>query len=382
MKQDKPLTVLITDPHRRGGGQVSYVSLLAEKLAAAGHRAIIGGCKDSVLVERGKRAGVEVFDGFTFARGLRIGAWMQDIAAMRWFIRDQQPDVVHVSGSQDHWVAALANRSLGSPICIVRTRHNSYPVHDGLTNRILNRRWTDYQIVLGEGLRGQLAKQKAFELDRLHLVRNGVDPDMYRPNPAARKAARAEFGYTDDHIVVGIAARLVVAKGHEYLIKAVAQLRDEFPQLRVLALGEGQLRNELEQMAAEHGVADRFYFAGFNEDMPRCIQAIDIGTLPSVECDVSSFVVKEQMAAEIPMIVSDHGGLPEDVNDGVEGFVVPAGQVEPLAEAIRTLAGDPQKRAAMGKAGRERVLREYTIDTFINGTVEAYRRACALHEKG
>ena len=379
---DSPLTILLADAHSRGGGQVRYVTVLAKHLKALGHRPIIGCRENSVLVDRAAEAGCDVANRFQFLGGARLASWWKDIAAMRRLIREEQPDVIHVSGSQDHWVSALANRTLGQPVAIARTRHNTYHVHDGLSNRILNRRWTDYQIVLGEIMRARLAAQKAFVPEHMGVVRNGVDAELFQPDPEARQSARAEFGYEDHHVVVGIAARLVKAKGHEFLIRALGQLRDDVPQLRLLALGEGGLREDLERLAAECGVADRVLFTGFRDDMPRCIQAMDIATLPSIECDLSSFVVKEKMAAGKPLVVSDHGGLPEDVDDGVEGFVVPAGTVEPLADALRALANDPAKREAMGQAGRERALQRYTMERYVRETVEAYREAMRIRQQG
>ncbi|MFO7775496.1 MAG: glycosyltransferase [Candidatus Hydrogenedentota bacterium] len=379
---DSPLTVLLLDAHSRGGGQVRYVTVLAKHLKALGHRPIIGCREHSVLVDRAAEVECEVVNRFQFRGGARAAAWWKDIAAMRRLMLDDQPDVIHVNGSPDHWVSAIANRTLGQPVAIARTRHNTYHVHDGLSNRILNRRWTDYQIVLGEIMRARLAARKAFDPARMGVVRNGVDAELFRPDAEARRSARVEFGYDDDHVVVGIAARLVKAKGHEFLLRALGHLREDVPQLRLLALGEGGLREDLERLAAECGVADRVLFTGFRDDMPRCIQAMDIATLPSIECDLSSFVVKEKMAAGKPLVVSDHGGLPEDVDDGVEGFVVPAGSVEPLADAFRALANDPAKREAMGQAGRERALQRYTMERYVRETVEAYREAMRIRQQG
>lgn len=379
---DSPLTVLLVDAHSRGGGQVRYVTVLAKHLKALGHRPLIVCREHSVLVDRAAEVGCEALNRFQFLGGGRVAAWRKDIAAMRRVIREEQPDVIHVNGSQDHWVSAIANRTLGRPVAIARTRHNTYHVHDGLSNRLLNQRWTDYQIVLGEIMRARLAAQKAFDPAHMGVVRNGVDAELFKPNPEARQSARAEFGYADDHVVVGIAARLVKAKGHEFLIRALGQLREDTPQLRLLALGEGGLREDLERLAAECGVADRVLFTGFRDDMPRCLQAMDIATLPSIECDLSSFVVKEKMAAGKPLVVSDHGGLPEDVDDGVEGFVVPAGTVEPLADALRALANDPAKREAMGQAGRERALQRYTMERYVRETIEAYREAMRIRQQG
>lgn len=376
------MRILITDPHLAGGGQVRYVANLARALTDLGHEVTIGCRPGSVLVQRAAEAGCAVLDAFRYRGGLRPAAWRHDLACCARFLREKAPDILHVNGSQDHWVGALANRWLGRPAAVVRTRHNTYVVGDHGPNRVLNRDWTDYQIVVCETVRADLARQRAFDAARMCSIHNGVDAQRYRPDPELRSRARAAFGYGADDLVCGIAARLVTAKGHEYLFRAAALLRAEMPRLRLLVLGQGDLEPDLRRMAADLGIAPVVQWAGFRDDMPVCVQAMDVGVQPSVDCDTSSFSLKEQMAAGIPVIASDYGGLTEIVEDGVEGFVVPAGTVEPLRDALRRLLDAPELRLRMGEAGRERVSRDFTVEVFAARTAEAYGRAVALRRGG
>jgi glycosyltransferase involved in cell wall biosynthesis len=335
-----------------------------------------------VLVESAAAARCSVNDRLALRSGLRPRAWWGDLAEARRILREEAPDVVHVNGSQDHWVFALANRSLGRPVCLLRTRHNTYAVRDSLSNRILNRDWTDYQISVCDLVRRNLSAQPTFDGERMCSIHNGVDAEAFRPDPAARAEARKEFGFSDDDIVLGIAARLVPAKGHEFLLRAAAQLQQAFPMLRILALGQGPQENSLKQLARDLGIDARTVFAGFRDDMPRCVQAFDLCVQPSIDCDTSSFTMKEAMAAEKAVVASDYGGLTEIVTNDEEGLIVPAGTVEPLAEALAKLLADPDRREKMGQAGRQRVLREFTVETFARRTVEAYRRALEFHAAG
>jgi glycosyltransferase involved in cell wall biosynthesis len=380
MTEERPLHILMTDPHLRGGGQVSYVARLAGALVKMGHRVTIGCKADSVLVGIAREIRCETYP-FIFKGGLRPYAWLHDLRRFKKFVRTQQPDLVHVSGSQDHWVCALANRLMGHPVCIVRTRHNTYPVKNSLANRRLNRRWTDYQIVVCDVVRRNLALQRTFDSRRMCSIHNGICAEQFHADPEARTRARAEFGYADDHVVAGIAARLVPAKGHTFLFKAISQIRARYPQLRVLVLGQGDLEAPLKQMCRDLHIDDIVQFAGFRPDMAYCTQAFDIGVLPSIDCDTSSFSLKEEMAAEKPIVASDYGGLTEIVRDGVEGIVVPAGAAAPLASALRRLLDDPDLRRRMGKSGRARVLRDFSVDIFAERTLAAYRRALEIHRE-
>ncbi|MBN2307451.1 MAG: glycosyltransferase [Candidatus Hydrogenedentes bacterium] len=371
----RPLKILITDPHLKGGGQVRYIANLARELTRLGHSIIVGCKPGSVLVDCGRQAGAPVHDRFRYRGGLRPRAWLHDLRAARAFIAREAPDILHANGSQDHWISALANRTLGAPVCMVRTRHNTYPVHDAWPNRLLNRHWTDYQIVVCETVRARLAQQRAFDAARMRSLHNGVDPAQFHPDPEARARARAAFGYTAEHVVLGMAARLVIAKGHRFLFEAAPTLRLEFPNLRILLLGQGVLENSLKQSVRDAGLDSIVTFAGFRDDMPVCIQAFDIGVQPSIDCEASSFSLMEQMATEKPIVTSDHGGSKEIVRDGLDGFVVPAGTVDPLADALRALIAEPGRRIAMGRSARERILSAFTLEQFAARTVDAYREA-------
>lgn len=370
-----PLHILLTDPHTDGGGQVRYVQNLAGELCRMGHSVTIGCRRGSVLVRVARETGSEVLDTFQFARGLRPIRWWRDICAMRDFLARSKPDVIHVNGSQDHWVAAITRAVFSRKSCILRTRHNTYSVKRGLVNRWLNAGSTARQIAVCEMVRQNLAGHPAFDAARLSAIHNGVDTARYAPDTACRIRMRAAFGYTEEDMVFGIAARLVEAKGHTYLFEAAARLAGEMPALRILVLGQGALEARLKDQVRRLGLESRVNFAGFRDDMEQCVHAFDVGVLPSIDCDTSSFSLKEQMAAGLPVITSDYGGLPEIVMDNVEGRVVPNGAVEPLAEAMRTLAASRETRDRMGRAARDRVLREFSLEAFAARTVDVYRIA-------
>ncbi len=358
----------------RGGGQVRYVANLSEQLRSMGHDVTIGCKRGSLLETVGPRVGARVFNEFSFRGGGRINCWSKDCQAMMRLMRSGEFDIVHVNGSQDHWVAALANRLLGSRLPVIRTRHNTYPVARNLPNKLLNRSWTDFQIVVCDVVRKSLVAHPCFSPERLETIHNGVDVLEFSPHPELRMPVRLSFGFDSEHIVVGIVARLVPAKGHTFLFKAVKPLMKDFPFLRVLVLGEGALRGILEKEVDSLGIGSLVHFAGFREDMSRCVQALDIMVQPSIDCDTSSFSLKEGMAAGVPVIASDYGGLPEIVADGVEGYIVPAGTVEPLTAALKQLIMDPGLRRQMGVAARERVVRDFSIERFASATFNVYER--------
>jgi len=358
---------------------VRYVVELSRVLVARGHRVTVGCKRGSVIADMARDAGAEVFDRFCFRGGVRPAAWWGDIRAVQEFIRAERPDVLHANGSQDHWVSALGNRLLGRPVCVVRSRHNTYAVGENWANRKLNLAWTDYQIAVCKAVFDLRAGRPVFDASRMCVIHNGVDPRRFFPDAVARTRARKEFGYDDAHVVIGIAARLTEAKGHRFLFEAAAQIKNQFPNMRLLVLGQGDLEAHLNQRARDMGINDIVRFAGFRTDIGDCMQAFDLGVQPSIECEASSFSVMEQMATGKPIVTSDHGGTKEIVRDGVDGYVVPQGTVGPLAEALGRLVADATLRQTMGESTRARVYDEFTLELLAERTLDAYRRAMELH---
>jgi len=155
----------------------------------------------------------------------------------------------------------------------------------------------------------------------------------------------------------------------------------ECPEIKLLVLGAGELEKDLKKLAIDLGISDKIVFAGYRKDMAYCTQAFDIAVLPSIDCDTSSFSLKEAMAEGKPVIASNYGGLPEIIDDGIEGKIVPAGTVEPLAQAIKELVKNSEIRTEMGKRARERAIYKFSTEQFINKTLEAYFKALEFHRE-
>ncbi len=373
------LKIFITDPHLSGGGQITYLCRLSQGLIKRGHKVIVGCKKGSIFVELAKTYNYEVIDGFYFKGGLRISTWIKDISKFRKTLIELNPDIVHVNGSQDHWTAVIANYLLNNKHCIIRTRHNTYKVSNHIFNKWLNVKATDFHIAVCELVKNSLIENNYFPEEIITAIHNGVDIEEFKPDEELRKKAREEFGFKSDDIVFGISARLNPAKGHKFLIQAVKKAIKNCPNIKVLILGQGHLEEELKRLTQELGLEDIIKFGGYRKDIAYCTQAFDVAVMPSIDCDTSSFSLKEAMAEGKPVIASDYGGLPEIITNGIEGFIVPAGTIDPLAEAIEKLANNPELRERMGKNALKRVYSQFTIDQFVEKTIETYFKALKKH---
>jgi len=199
--------------------------------------------------------------------------------------------------------------------------------------------------------------------EKITIVRNGIPP--LDPAGLPSKAdARAALGIDPaDGPVVGILAMLRPEKAHENFLAAARELLAELPRAVFLIVGDGERRAELEQMAADLGIADRVRFLGVRADVPHILPAFDLSVLAShPRVETLPLSQMEAMSLEIPIVATRVGALHELVEDGVEGNLVPPGDPAALARAMREILTLPERRQAVGRAARQRILREFTAE--------------------
>ena len=217
-------------------------------------------------------------------------------------------------------------------------------------------------IAISQGLAQYLAETEGFDVRNFEIVHYGVGS-----NGAAAPYAGAEPRL----VCVG---RLIPIKGHLVLLRALAQARERVPDLALDVAGRGPLAPALRAYVRELGIEQAVHFLGFVSPVARAFEDAAIAVVPSLG-EGFGMVALEAMERARPVIASAVGGLPEIVSDGETGIVVPAADAEALADAIITLAGDLPRAAAMGAAGRERALAEFTPERCVERTEKLYARA-------
>jgi glycosyltransferase involved in cell wall biosynthesis len=201
----------------------------------------------------------------------------------------------------------------------------------------------------------QHALRAGATMDKIHLIMNGADLARFSPSSQPFGTERP-YGPK----MVFACRQLFPRKGIRFLIQAVAALRPKHPEIRLIIAGDGFERPELEALADTLKIRDITTFLGWvaNRDLPQYFRSCAVSVIPSLE-EGFGIPAAEAMGCEAPVVASDAGGLPEVVEDGVTGFVVPKGNAEALAEAIDKLLSDPAMRERMGKAGRQRAVARF-----------------------
>ncbi|MFJ3235805.1 glycosyltransferase family 4 protein [Streptomyces sp. NPDC086787] len=220
--------------------------------------------------------------------------------------------------------------------------------------------------------------------------------DVHRFNPTTSPDAfRREFGLTADTPAIGMVAymypsklrefREVGVKGHEVFIDAVPLILREHAQARFFVIGDelvgaGEYRRELERRAARLGVADRIQFTGFRSDIGSVLAGLDVLVNPSMD-ESACYAVVEALLMRKGVVATDVGGLPDTVQHGRTGLLIPPADPSALAQAVTALLADPASRLRMANQGRELALRQFDIAGTVSQVNELYHQALASRRR-
>ena len=288
----------------------------------------------------------------------------KDRRAMRAIKRELdalRPDLVHThtskAGALGRLAAALYNLKAERRTLVVHTPHGHllYGYYGALRTLVFKlaerflARFTDYFIALTPGEMDESSAAGIGTPGQWRVIHSGVDFA-----PPAAPAGKKDLGIPEGEITIGTIARLEPVKGVEYLLRAAALLKEQFPAapFRTVIIGGGALEESLRRLAEDLGIADRVLFTGFRHDAAALLPALDIYVQPSLNEAVGRAPLEAQ-ALGIPAVVSSVCGLPAVIREGETGYAVPPADPAALAEALAKLLASPELRASMGAAARE-----------------------------
>jgi glycosyltransferase involved in cell wall biosynthesis len=296
------------------------------------------------LVPEFERCGVPTFCFDPQRRGPL--AWGAQLARA---VQRSEPDIVHINSPLVAGAARAALRLLPRRPALLYSEQGVWSQHH-LATRLLNAatfRLNDHTIVVSDAVRRSVP---AALLGPHTLVYNAVDTSAVAA--AADRRSRAELGFGEEHIVLGSVSNQRPDKNHRLMLDAFSDARRTVPHLRLVLAGDGPLRQENERYARELGLGDDVRFLGSRPDVHRLLGGMDLFTLSS-DGEGLPLALAEAMAAAVPPVATDAGGIPEMIRDGVDGYVVRRGDRTALAGHYVRLAQDPALRERLGAAARQ-----------------------------
>jgi glycosyltransferase involved in cell wall biosynthesis len=381
----RPIRVLRVIARLNVGGPALHVTYLARGLADRGYETTLVagdvGRGEASMAFVADRAGVDVVR----LRGLsrELSPLRDAVAAWRLarIIRKVRPDVVHTHTAKAGAVGRMAALLAGPrrPVVVHTFHGHVLRGYFGRAGTLVFRaiemvlaRVTDRLVAVSPEVRDELVSLGVARPERFSVIRLGIELEPRVAFDGDVVEIRRRLGIGEETFVVGWFGRMTAVKRTDDLSTALAALRERGVDALLLLVGDGDDRDRLEQRAHELGLARSCLFLGYQEDVAAWYAICDAIVLTSAS-EGTPVTIIEALAAGRAVVATAVGGVPDVVDDGETGFLVPAGDTDALAERLELLARDPGRRAEMGRTGRERVLRRYAVERLVDDVDVLYR---------
>jgi glycosyltransferase involved in cell wall biosynthesis len=250
--------------------------------------------------------------------------------------------------------------------CIVASIHNVFTIDRKLHRRMINRflaRFTDKVVAVSETIKRDILKYDGLRVDKVTVINNGIDTDRLLNMDG--NVIRTEFNIFPDVPVIGTIGRLTFQKGQKYLIEAVSKIKEKFPRIMLLIVGDGLIKDELQNYAKILGINEHVIFTGSRRDVPALLAAMDIFVFPSLWEGLPNALI-EAMAASKTIIATDIPPIREIFNTEKIGILIPARDSNAIASSIELLLYDKTLAETFGKSAQERAFSHFNINTTVD----------------
>jgi glycosyltransferase involved in cell wall biosynthesis len=330
-------------------------------------------------------AGCEIVSVDQMVREISPWRDLVSLAKLTKICRKGRFDVVHTHTSKGGFIGRAAARLAGIPV-VIHTAHgfafheSSSPAAAAFYTRLerVAGRWSDRLLTVSRFHRDWAIRQRLADPERIVTVRNGISRSRLVVE-RDRDDVRRVLGVEENDVLLLSVGRLAPQKGFATLIEALPRLLQRGVRARLVLVGEGPLREELEAQVEAAGLETAVSFLGFRNDVGDLLNAADVVIAPSL-WEGLSISILEAMAMEKPIVASNIGSNLELLEDGVSGLLVAPDEPERLADAILALATDGETAARYGAAAKERFELDFTEEAMKQALWNAYRPL--LEQKG
>jgi len=362
---------LHVDTARTWRGGQNQVLLTVNGLREIGHRAALVAHPDGELRRRAQE-GLELIPLAPRTEVDLTAAWR-----FSRVIKRLGPDIIHAHDPHGVAMAAFAlsidtaafRRTQRPAPPLIAARRVDFHLRGNSFSKWKHRQ-VDCYIAASDAIRTMLVAD-GVPKERAVTVHEGIDVERVAAVPAVD--VHEAFFLPHGAPVVGNVAALVPHKGQRYLVEAAHLVVREIPDARFVILGEGELRDPLEHLVREHHLEKHVLLPGFRADVLGCMKSFDLFVMSSVTEGLGTSLL-DAMACARPIVATRAGGIPEIVEDGVNGLLAAPRDAAALARTIVRALKDPALRASLGAAGLARVRERFTVERMIEGTAKVYEQ--------
>lgn len=367
------MTVMFLETSLRMGGTEQVVTQLIERFDRKRVRPILCCFYDTGIL------GAHLMkEGVTVYHGLARHRWDVTLP-FRLFrlLRREHVDVLFMINQPlvqfwGTWCGLLAR--IPVRIAAIRSTGKINRIQRRLLINWLTFPWVSRVTALSQTHKTYLIEKERIDPKKIEIISNGVDLGRFN-GVEAPPSLRASLGLPDGAPLVAIVAMLRPEKAHDVFLRAAQTVLKQVPETHFLVAGEGSERLRLERLVAQLGIAPHVHFLGTRRDIPLLLSVCDVGVLSSHSVvETVSNAVLEYMGAQKPVVATRVGSLPEMIDDGETGFLVEPGDWNEMAEKITVLLRDRALASRMGRAGRDKVKRYYTVEQMVSQTEDLFER--------
>lgn len=355
------MRILHTESSTGWGGQENRTLNELLTMRERGHTLAVVSRPGARILERAAEAGFA-----TFAVDMRGAIDLPAIFRLRSVMKRFRADIVNTHSGRDTQLAGMAARSIfGQRPCIVRTRHLALPITSKFTYSVL----PDHVVTVSRFVENYLVAA-GVPRDRITTVATGVDFAHYDRSAVAGDL-RSELGLPPDALLIGTVAILRAKKGHADILDAVPAVLQRFPDAHFVFAGDGAQTANLKARIAADGLTERVHLLGLRRDVTNVLASLDVFVLPTHQEALGTAFI-EAGAMGLPTVATNIDGVPEVVQDGRTGLLVPVMDGAAIAEALGKLLADPIYRQGMGANAAEFVRRKFSREVMAQGMERLY----------
>ncbi|NLY26887.1 MAG: glycosyltransferase family 4 protein [Alcaligenaceae bacterium] len=367
----KKLKLLITDIHHgNGGGHVTYIINLLRQLRDTVDITLAVPPSGRLYRYASQETGVRVLPGLYTSR---LPVLVREVRQLHRFLASEQFDVIHVNGSADHRHAMLARIGQSSVPAIVWTKHNLHRASS--VGHTLRARFGTNAVIAVSDYVARFLEPTPYHRCPIHVIRHGIDTRHFAPVSTAQKQALQQrwFGrpLPHDALVFGSTGGTDYEKGWGDLVAAVAALSPgHLARIHILVAGDPP-SPDLRQRLGIDRLGDRLVFPGLVDDIRDVLGACDAGFVLSHK-EALSYACRESLSMGLPTLVSNAGGLPENLSDGLQGWIVPVGSVPAITNVLQAILTGQCDLAAQAAAARDHAVTTFSEADFALTTLNVY----------
>lgn len=380
--KDRPKKLLYVITKSNWGGAQRYVYDLATNLPHDRYEVAVACGGEGALVHKLRAAHIRTIILPGLGRDISITKDLRTFLQLLHLFRAERPNIIHLNSSKIGGIGALAGR-------IVRIPHIIFTAHGWAFNEDrpqwqkkvatffswLTMVLAHATITVSQGTLDQV-RYFPFIRKKMVIIHNGITPTTLLSRPAARTVIlpeKSRISIPDRALWIGTIAELHKTKGLTYVIQAIELLKKTCPDIALVfvVIGEGEERATLERLIATLGLIDRVFLVGHKQDASSLLSGFDIFTLSSIS-EALAYVVLEAGQAGLPVVATRVGGVPEIIESGVSGILVPPRSPEAIAEALGKLITDHEKAALYGAALNKNVTEHFSLERMVAQTESLY----------